>query len=275
MSTVPEAAPPTENGVRNYQFFCFCALVSLGLVLLQRGVGAWCLFPVGVGLVPVLFRWRVGPLLLLLSLAATLFVTSAHGQVLLPRRPVRSTPVSDLMLSAAVLAYVAGHYRLQGLAHFIFPRDPRRLPAAPAKRGLVVPAQRSPGLATPAEMVLLLLSLPVWAGIALFCSPWLIPAADEPRLFEVDGRPPLEFMEQAVVLTQFFLNGVWRCRLLVWFMGAGLLLASGLFGYLAWGRLNAAEALLYLQDTAWGETRREQRLLHSWLVWARRRRKEG
>src|SRR5262249_49649503 len=142
----------------------------------------------------------------------------------LPWQPSRSSPVNDLLLSATVLAYVAGHYRMQGLAHFIFPRDPRRLPAAPAKRGLVVPAQRSPRLATAAELVLLVLSLPVWAGIALFCSPWLIPAADEPRLFEVDARPPLESVEQAVVLAQFFLNGVWRCRLLVWFLGAGLLL---------------------------------------------------
>jgi hypothetical protein len=275
MSTVPGPAPPADNGVRNYQFFCFCALVALGLILLQRGLGRWCLFPVGVGLVPVLFRWRLGPLLLLAALAGTLVLTGSHGTVTLPWRPPRSSPINDLLLSAAVLAYVAGHYRLQGLAHFIFPRDPRRLPAAPAKRGLVVPAQRSPGLATPAEFVLLLLSLPVWAGIALFCSPWLIPPPDEPRLFEADGRPPLEFMEQAVLLAQFFLNGVWRSRLLVWFLGAGLLLAWGLLGYLAWGRLSAAEALLYLQDTTWAQTRREQRLLHSWLVWARRRRKEG
>jgi hypothetical protein len=274
MSTTAEPAPPPDTGVRNYQFFCFCALCALGLILLQRGLGRWSLFPVGVGLVPVIFRWRLGPLLLLAALAATLFMTGVHVPGYLPWRPPRSSPISDLMLSAAVLAYVAGHYRLQGLAHFIFPRDPRRLPAAPAKRGLVVPAQRSPGLATPAELILLLLSLPVWAGVALFCSPWLIPPLDEPRLFEVEGPMPGEFMDQTVVLAQFFLNGVWRCRLLVWCLGAGLILVSGLLGYLAWGRMSAAEATLFLQDVAWGETRREQRLLHSWLTWARRRRED-
>jgi hypothetical protein len=122
--------------------------------------------------------------------------------------------------------------------------------------------------------LLLLLSLPVWAGVALFGSGWLIPAADEPRLFEVDLPRGGDFMEQAGVLAQFFLNGVWRCRLLVWFLSAGLVLVSGVFGYLAWGRLSAAEALLYLQDTTWAETRREQRLLQSWLAWARRRRED-
>jgi hypothetical protein len=272
MSTAAESAPRSDNGVGNYQLFCFCALFALGLILLQRGLGRWFLFPITVGLVPVFFRWRIGPLLFLGALATTLFATGSRVPGIPGWRPPPTAPLNDLLLSATVLAYVAGHYRLQGLAHFIFPRDPRRLPAAPAKRGLTVPPQRSPGLATPTEWVLLLLSLPVWAGLALFGSPWLIPAPDEQRLFEVETLRSSELMEQVVGLTQLFLNGVWRCRLLVWFLGAGLLLVSGLLGYLAWGRLSAAEAILYLQDTTWAESRREQRLLQSWLVRARRRR---
>ena len=58
-------------------------------------------------------------------------------------------------------------------------------------------------------------------------------------------------------------------------LGVGVLFVSGVLGYLAWGPKRRAEAEVFLQDTAWRETRREQRRINSWLVWARVRRGRG
>jgi hypothetical protein len=68
---------------------------------------------------------------------------------------------------------------------------------------------------------------------------------------------------------------LWRGRALLWVLGVGVLFVSGVLSYLAWNPKRRAEAEVFLQDTAWRETRREQRRINSWLVWARLRRGRG
>lgn len=64
---------------------------------------------------------------------------------------------------------------------------------------------------------------------------------------------------------------------LLWVVGGGTALVCGLLRCWAWRQLTPEEALLYLQDVAWRETRREQRRLNRWLAWAwlQRSRREG
>jgi hypothetical protein len=273
MSGPAEAAPSPDADVRNYTFLGLTALLLLLLALLVRGFGTWSLLPVVVGLAGL--RWRNWGLFMLASLVGLLFV-SFVGQSFRPNFQQTATPVSDLLLAAAVLAYMAAHYRLISLTRFAFPRDPRSL-GQPAPRGrrptLEVPARRSPETATPGELFLLLASLPLVCGLALVCQQWLVPAETTPDDLRVD-------MNSYEQVEQFFLSGgqalvdaLWRSRPLLWWLGGGVVLISALLNYLGWRRMTATEAALALQDTVWTETRGEQRRINSWLVWARLRRR--
>ena len=95
----------------------------------------------------------------------------------------------------------------------------------------------------------MLLSLPVWTALALMS--W--------------NRVGLQEAELD------FSAHVWRGMLLVWLVGVGLVVASGLFGYLDWMRWTRDEATMALQDMLWRETRREQGRLNRWLAWSRDR----
>ena len=52
--------------------------------------------------------------------------------------------------------------------------------------------------------------------------------------------------------------------------GALLLGLFALLGYRGWQRQSADEAALFLRDTLWAETRREQRRIQRWLAWRRK-----
>ena len=96
-------------------------------------------------------------------------------------------------------------------------------------------------------MVLLLVSIPVWASLAGIG--WELLLAEQPVLaFEPE---------------------LWRGILLIWILGLGLLTASSVLGYLAWTRMSPAEATLFLQDVAWRETRRERTRINRWIAWAK------
>src|SRR5262249_36661287 len=85
----------------------------------------------------------------------------------------RTLGASDFLLCAAVLAYVAAHFRLQGLGRHIFPPDVRlrllhRFTRSPRSRGaaLAIERKRAVRLVTPGELVVLVLSLPLWVLLA-------------------------------------------------------------------------------------------------------------
>jgi hypothetical protein len=276
----PDGALPADQhpGARAYALLCLGALSFLVMALVLRRPDPWALFPALLGGAALFFRWRGGPLLVLLAVVALLwswwhglnlgwFVVAVvawvrywllgewGGPMQLPvmnRPPSRAIlPASDIMLAASLLAYSVGHYRLQGLVARLFPPDPRRTrktkKAAAARR-------RSPELVTVGEIIMLLVALAACCGLAYLFWSWL--RKQETRLEVPDSA--------------------WQGILVLWLLGGGVLAVGGLLRYVALRRMTKPEAALYLQDVLWRETRGEQRRLNRWLAWAwlRRRRRE-
>jgi hypothetical protein len=225
-----------------YAIACLGALAALFFLLLQRvhePFRPWAVFPVVVGVLGVIFRWRSAPILFLAVLAGYYYVG-------LPRTIVGlQISLDDWLASAAVLAYVAAHYRLQGISGSLFPDDARR-----GGRGR--PKAEWVGRGRPvsnAESGQFLLAVALWAAVGQILFR-LLPA--EVRYL---GLPPR--ISQLLLLT--------------WLLGVAFLLAAGAFGYLRFAGLSRQDATLFLQDTMWYETRREQRRWHQWRVWGRLR----
>lgn len=228
------------------------ALGAICLVLWQRldgGRAFWVWFPVLIGLLGLVTRWSSAPLMLLLILAGCLHLQS------------RRALLTDLILSAAVLAYVLSHFRLQSLLVQVFPADPRQrmAPRRPGLLGLLRPTvvyhRRAARLVSPQEVSWFLLALPLWVvaaecGLLLLSRNW--------------GNPGLP-------------GPLWWLVLLTWVVGLGAFLATGFIGFWRRSKMTVEEATLFLQDTYWHETRREQRRINRWLAWARlqRRRKDN
>jgi hypothetical protein len=254
MPSEPDVDLGSHPAVRGYSLVCLVALLALTLFVTERGLGWWGLMPVLLGAGALLFRWSVGPPLVLVTLAVLL---SAQARFRLPSwaRPQPSL-LADLGVCLAVLAYAAAQYRLLALTRHVLPPDTRRrmLPG----QGKAVAAEgprRSPGSVGPWELPGLLLTLPLWTAAA--AAVWVRLELEEPM--------------------QDFPVVVWRAVLLAWVFGLGLAITATGLGYLGMAQAGRAEARVYLQDQVWRETRKDQARLNRWLVWARlrRQRKEG
>jgi hypothetical protein len=251
-----------DPAVRNYFAICLGGLALLFLLLLRRDLGLWSCLPVALGLVGAWQRWRLAPLMILIAVIVLLIWHEPLGDASrYARRLPRVFQLPDWLLSIALLAYAAAHYRLQALTHSIFPTDLRRQPVPRHERGISaqqvnsqenVPRQPHPG--TGSEIGMLLLALPLCGMAAQLV--W--------RLLPIEG-----FINEGPYLRRRVWQGMvggW-CVMLILFVGHGIL------RYLGWQRLTPREARLVVQDTLWQETRREQRRLQYWLAWARLRRK--
>lgn len=243
---------PEEPAVRSYEFFCLACLLVMWLALLQHDWGMVSLVPVLTGLGGVAGRWRLAPPLLLGALILLLTGTFAALARALGGRsgPLFDEPdiLTDLLLAAAVLGYLAGQLRLRGLADGLFPLDPR----APKNQTPAAPMERRD---TGREMADLVLFLMVSAVVALFG--WELLPTRGPNLG--------------------FSLGAWRLMVLVWLLALGGILSVGLVTYSNRRYRTVAEASLFLQDVLWRETRGEQRRLYRWAAWRRlraQRRKE-
>lgn len=262
-------APPEDDlfgppAARAYALLSLAALLVVALLMSQDRLGWWNLVPVLVGVIAVLARWTFGPPLFLFLLPF-LLLTRIWG--LPPRFRAASPLLPDLALACAVLTYVVAHSRLLFLRRASRPPRPGalaretllgELEGSAGQRFLPAPrAGRTPGGVSPAEVGVLLAAVPLFVAVGLLT--WLRLAVESP-FSEVGLRPA-----QGVAL------------LLVWIMGASLATTAAVLGYLGWTQATPEEALQYLQDQLWRETRGEQRRLNRWLVWARlrRRRKEG
>jgi hypothetical protein len=256
----PAVARPSvyeTPGVRDYLLVCGVALAVILLVgVLDRGMACGTLVPVLIGVLGLITRWSSAPLLLVFTLVGFELVLVPLRNFAYARDPDEFSPVGALLLSAAVLAYVAAHYRLQGLVGQLFPADPRRpggrIPRRQRPPGLrpeevVVRQRRSPRLVTPREVLRLVVALPVWALLGLVL--WYALVA-EWNFLEL---PPVG----------------WRLLVLAWLFGLGLLAGAAVLQYLGLERMPPAEAALLLQDELWRETRGEQRRINRWLAWAR------
>ena len=63
----------------------------------------------------------------------------------------------------------------------------------------------------------------------------------------------------------------WKVMLLAWLLGLVFIVATTAVRYAAQWYLCPEEAAMFLQDTLWRETSREQRRINRWIAWARRR----
>lgn len=261
--TIPSAPTRRElrshPAVRNYTLFCTAALFLLVVCLADHGLGWWSLTPALIGGVALLAQGSGGPPLVLLSLAGLVLIGPRYSY--LWRYPYwqrgKVPTMMDLVLCVAVLAYVVGHYRLLALVRHVFPHDPRRLSSSPPKMGggrEGDPARRrSADLVSSRELVLLLLTLPLWTCLAVVVWSWIM---EETTPWGMEPE-------------------VWQALRLVW-GGLTIVAATGtVASYLRQITATPEESLLYLQDQLWRHTRREQGRLNRWLAWARLRPRRG
>ena len=248
-------SPWDEPAVFQYFVLSLGALGAILLLLLGRGFGIWSLLPILAGVLGNATRF--GPPLLCIAVAISL-----NGPRDMP--PLAShtrIDVPDLILCAAMLAYVIAHSRLQGLLNWILPPDPRRRAVQPPRAfswSLLVrlpslfKQKRDPRLLTRQEIGVVLLSLPVWATLAQVC--W--------HAFPRDwGNPGV-------------VPGVWLAVLIFWTSGLVLAGVAAAVNYWYRRQMSPEECLIYLQDVLWQDTRREQRRIGRWLAWSALRRSE-
>jgi hypothetical protein len=261
------------------------ALVVVLLTLLRRGdliqLRMWAGFRGGPGPysrwspTPVVFlltvllgaaglfaRWSWTPvaflLLLVWLIVAPDFFWNVQG-IEIVRAPPRPR---DLILGAAVLTFLAAHYRLLGLTRRVLPAEatPRRGLAGLAAWlafGSAVPAEscrRSPALVNAEEVLSLFLAVGSWSLLA-----YLVTA----RLPQLDN--PLDLPP-----------GIWHAVLVLWVLIPCFAVARFLVGYLHLLTLSRAEARFLLEEELWHAARGEQRYCRRWLarVKLHRRRKE-
>jgi hypothetical protein len=250
--------------VRNYLFAGLAALAMVFVVLFSRGSDLGGLLLVVLGAAGLVLRWPAAPVLFLLIL--TYFLVFPFGFPTPDADPYELLEgrfrVADLILVAAVVVYLAVHYRLYGLTTQAVPAETRSAPRAEK------PPRRPPDLIRDGEIVRLLyltagvviVGQVVWAFLTSVevdvLASFPLRLADRPWVRGVpDDMPP--------PLTRFVvLNG-----LLVF----GTLLARLVFGYWGLRRMSAAEGGMILQDAGWDETRRERVRVEQWRACGRER----
>jgi len=254
----PDAAAD-QAGVREYQVLGLFALGVIFWLDLQQGNTLLSVLLLLVGVLGVLSRLRIGPIVFLLAFAVIQWVKqnawSRFGGM--PSSSARGGFLAnELAVSLAVLAYVLAQYRLQSLVLHILPPDARR--RSGQRRWLIFPPkivlQRRPGtLVTAQEVAWFVLGLPVWALLAQGLWAFLAPP-----------RPLLDLP-------------MWLARLVYfgWALGLGTLVTASILDYWQRRRSSPDVAALYLQDVLWRETRGEQRRLNRWIAWRRIQRKGG
>lgn len=248
MSSAPAHADrPVTEPIETYRILCFAALGVISFVLYVTDSGPFAVLPAVVGALVLIRVSNFGAVLLLLTLAG---VMEIRAELLFRiARSVQDRP-GDLIIAVATLVYVAGYYRLRSLRSHIFPVVPPARPQPGRKREKPRPQARTPALVTIREIGQLLIQAPVWVLLAVAF--WALFTG----VIKRHMAPPFWF-------------NVW----LIWTLGAIFLLPAAVIAYLAWRRMSSAEALVFLQDVIWAETRREQRRLNRWLAWARMRRR--
>jgi hypothetical protein len=269
MSTASDKPKSSDAGEQHYFFVCLAALLVVQMLVLTRPRPEWWLtslpgfdlWPVLLGAAGLLLRWRLTPVAFLVLLSVLLFPVPRRGP----------DPMQDLILCGGVLAFVIGHYRLQALQHFVFPRDPRI-----RGRGRIANlscSRRRPGrLVSLEELSFLLLTVLLWVGLAPFGTELLRPTGFLrgynrnwwQEISDDTGRSLASGLE-------LFVEFIWQISASFWLLGGGVLLVSLLLAHLAFRRQRPEEAALFLQDLVWKETRREQARLNRWLAWARLR----
>jgi hypothetical protein len=272
--------------VRNYMLFCFGALLFMVPILLEKEMGLWSIFPLVIGALSLMAHWRAGPVFLLVVLAV-LTVLKARGldpmsclenaidfgalpPVTAAPYKYHFRPVPDFLLALCVLAFVAGHYRLQALVYQIV--EPERRPGDKEAAKLKVPpkanVRRAVGLMASRE-------IPLLAAAALAAT---VAAEGVANFFE-GLKPTLSLWAfDGLTVNLHMWPGGWRAMVFCWAFAMILLASWGAAAYVRRRLASREESLMYLQDQLWLATRHEQARLNRWRAWEHlraQRRKEG
>lgn len=240
--------PTVQVGVIHYQILCGAGLLLVFFALFEQGLVLGSLFVIPVGLLGIVTGMRSAPLLTLVILFIA--QTGHHLAMFRTLEVPQQRPffhLGDLLLAIGMLGYVAGHYRLQSLWSDAVPVDPRQRRRARGRWGGYEQAKqpRSETTLTPEELARFVLGLPLVA-IAGQLAWWLLAREWLPEVF---------------------VSPVMRLIVLIWALAVGMLLAGWLLSLWHTRQMSRVEARLYLQDTLWRETRREQRRIFRWLAW--------
>ena len=232
---------------RHYQVLCALALATVFILQMQQGIDLFInLMTLFAGVLGVFYRIRIGPIAVMIGLAAGQFRDQYYlNEFAAPIHPASSFNVETLALSMAVLTYIVGQYRLQGLWFGVLPSDRRHESTAAQAR--------STASLTPAELAALVVPIPLCAVLA-DCGRFILR-----QHWTVVGLPPR--------WKQFFAAA--------WFVLLVVFVAAHAFRY--WRRLqmDRATAQMLLQDLLWNETRGEQRRLNRWIVWRKLKETRG
>jgi hypothetical protein len=247
--------PDSVVGTRPYVVVCYLSLAAVFLAQFQQGILVVGLPAIALGILGVVFRRRQTPIVFLILIAVAQLV---HQFVLHRFRGTsrfRFLEVEDVVLCVGVLGFLAAHYRLQAIWSHVLTPDPRRRVASQRRnwffrRSRVIALEPRPERqVTQDEITMLAISLPAWALVAQGMLALLAPSWDVLEL-------PLRFARMLLVL---------------WLLVIGLFVVRTALGIWRRARMDRQTARLLLQDVYWQELRGEQRRIHRWLVWTRRK----
>jgi hypothetical protein len=250
-----------QAGTGHYVALCVFCLAVIFLIQLQAGLVLTNVLGVMAGALALVYRLRLGPMLVVVLVAAAqLWLQIGWGRYVDAGGRRGAMELADVVLCVALLGYVVGHYRLQGIWYHLLPVDVRQRSGAPRrafpwirKQTPVLQEKRSPGQITAREIAWLVATLPVWAVVAQLA--WaLIP--QESHSF---GLPPR----------------LLQILLVLWLLAVGFWMAGAVLDFWKHRRHDPATAQLYLQDLLWRDTRGEQRRVNRWLAWWKLARKCG
>lgn len=271
----PDAAPDPDSfrgrfhpaEVRNYLFAGLAALALVFVVLFARGSDLGGLLLVLLGAAGMALRWPGTPPLFLLVLLY--FLVFPYGLPPADANPSAiargSFGVGDMILAAAVLVYVACHYRVYALTTRAVPADTLHPP-----RGEEKPPRRAAANVRPEE-VTRIVAVAVAAAIAGQFVWWGLTAATVDVLGDLPVRFDRPQPRRDGAAGAGYAGYATRLLLLVGLAAGGTVLGRLVFGYWRLRRLSPAEGGMIVQEAGWDETRREDARIAGWRAWGRRK----
>jgi len=241
-----------QPGLRLYLYVGVAALLFNLFVLSERNAIAGGLIILLIGIPGLIIRWTFAPLLVILLTFYFAYAPSgvpSVRQLYSPNRP--TIQLTDILISISLLVYTIAQYRVNSVVSQAF-----SLESKPVHRPL---------------------------------------SANDPTLDQPIRRPPEQVRESEIgsilgqgigfsvvsvmgwyILYQIDFGGVYtvdilRFLLMAWLISFGMVIAQVMLGYLRWRSMSRREASMFLRDTLWRETRREQQRLHTWRQWFQKR----
>ncbi len=259
-----------DPGVRNYIIAAFSALVMIFLVMFQQASDLGGLLIVAIGAGGILLRWTPAPAIVLILL--TYFMVfplgipgwSSESAWEIEQGRFRPT---DLVLTMAVLVYMAAQFRIFSFVHQII------TPEGTVRRHDEPVTRRPPALIASSEIGTLLLVSFVLVIVAQIIW-WVVnslevtPTEDFPLRWLASTRGPRRSVESGGLTP-----GLTRFVVLIGLIGFSVLLGRLIFGYWRLRTMQPAEGAMILLDDGWLETKRERSRQEKWRLWGQQQAK--